>query len=104
MKKLYAKFFSSNPIELAPRHPNRAGLTRKPIVISVKTLTGKTLKLSVSNLDAIYDVNELIYDMTDILPNDQGLICAGKRMVDDRTVAEYDIDEGEVIHFVVPLC
>jgi ubiquitin-like protein Nedd8 len=107
MREIYARFFSSDPIESAPRQPNRAqraGLTEKPVVISVKTLTGKTRKLSVTNLTAIHSVKELLHHMTGISPDKQGLIYAGKRMVDERTVAEYNIEEGDVIHLVVPLC
>jgi ubiquitin-like protein Nedd8 len=104
MKEIYGKFYSSDPIESVPRQPNPAGLTRKPIVIHVKTLTGERLKLCVNNLDAVHEVKELIHDKTFISPGRQRLIFAGKQLADDRILVEYSIDKGAILILVVPPC
>lgn len=41
--------------------------------------------------------------MTGISPDVQRLVYAGKQMGDDRILAEYNIDEGDVLHLFAPV-
>jgi hypothetical protein len=52
---------------------------------------------------SITSVKELIEDITHIPPDQQGIIFAGKQLEDDKTLADYDIQNKSTIHLVLRL-
>jgi regulator of protease activity HflC (stomatin/prohibitin superfamily) len=74
---------------------------RKNVVnISVKTLTGKQIDLQVNGTDSIEQVKEMIKDSVDIPFNETSLILAGRQLEDGRTINDYAIKMGNILHLV----
>jgi len=71
--------------------------------VQVKTLTGKTIDISVEFSDSIEVVKGKIQDKEGVPPEQQMLIYAGKRLENSKTIAEYDIQKDATIHLVLRL-
>ncbi|KAM3700552.1 hypothetical protein ACJW31_05G107300 [Castanea mollissima] len=76
-----------------------AGGTR----ILVKTLTGKELELDVGPNDTIERIKERVQEKEGIPPMQQRLIYGGKQIADEKTVRDYKIEGGSVLHHVLAL-
>ncbi|CAF0974986.1 unnamed protein product [Rotaria sp. Silwood1] len=72
-------------------------------MIKVKTLTGKEIEVDIDGTDKIERIKERVEEKEGIPPPQQRLIFGGKQMLDDKTVNEYNVTAGSVLHLVLAL-
>ncbi|CAM2701072.1 unnamed protein product [Rotaria socialis] len=73
------------------------------MMIKVKTLTGKEIEVDIDGTDKIERIKERVEEKEGIPPPQQRLIFGGKQMMDDKTVSEYNVNAGSVLHLVLAL-
>eukprot|EP00027_Filamoeba_sp_ATCC50430_P019128 CAMPEP_0168571348 /NCGR_PEP_ID=MMETSP0413-20121227/17293_1 /TAXON_ID=136452 /ORGANISM="Filamoeba nolandi, Strain NC-AS-23-1" /LENGTH=69 /DNA_ID=CAMNT_0008604205 /DNA_START=20 /DNA_END=225 /DNA_ORIENTATION=- len=66
--------------------------------IYIKTLTGESFELEVDPSDTIESMKHQILDITGIEPAYQRIIFAGKQLLEDKTVSEYNIRKESTLH------
>ena len=73
------------------------------IYFYVKTLTGKTITLSLPLNATIEETKEAIQDKEGIPPDQQRLLLAGTRLQDDMTLADYKVQKDSTMHLILRL-
>ena len=71
------------------------------MLIFVRMLTGKAIPLMVRASDTIETIKDKIETVYGIPPDQQGLIFAGKGLLNRHTVSDYGICDGSTIHLVL---
>ena len=73
------------------------------MLISIKTLTGKEVKLNVELNDTISTVKQKLEELEGIPPIQQRLVFSGKQLYDDKKLEEYSVQPGSYFHLVLAL-
>eukprot|EP00002_Diphylleia_rotans_P002239 TRINITY_DN11412_c0_g1_i5.p1 TRINITY_DN11412_c0_g1~~TRINITY_DN11412_c0_g1_i5.p1 ORF type:complete len:102 (+),score=16.49 TRINITY_DN11412_c0_g1_i5:232-537(+) len=68
-----------------------------------QTITGKEVEIDIEPTDKIERVKERVEEKEGIPPPQQRLIFGGRALADDKTVKDYNIEGGSVIHLVLAL-
>lgn len=71
--------------------------------IKIKTLTGKEIELDIEPTDKVERIKEKVEEKEGIPPPQQRLIYAGKQMNDEKSVQDYKVTGGSVLHLVLAL-
>ena len=74
-----------------------------PKQIFIKTLTGKSLTLEVTDTDTIASIKQKIFEKDGIPIDQQRLVFNGKQLEDGQTIADYNINADANIHLVLRL-
>ena len=72
--------------------------------VFVKSLTGKTLKISCWMDDTVFDIKCQIQDKLGVPPEVQRLVFAGKELEDDMTLRDCNCQCDSTLHMVLPRC
>jgi len=73
------------------------------MIIKVKTLTGKEIELDIDPDDKITSIKERVEEQSGVTPPQQRLIFSGRQMSDEKTIRDYGVNAGSVLHLVLAL-
>ena len=71
------------------------------MTVTIDRLVGEDFTLEVKEEDTVDSVKQMIYALLNIEPNLQRLTYEGEMMIDDKTMAFYNIKEGSIIHLSI---
>ena len=71
------------------------------VEITVSTLTGKTIPITIDNTETVLALKTRIQEREGVPPDQQRLIFAGKQLEEDKTLESYNIQTGATIHLVL---
>ncbi|GKV38143.1 hypothetical protein SLEP1_g46086 [Rubroshorea leprosula] len=70
-------------------------------MIKVKTLTGKEIEINIAPTDTIDRIKQRVEEKEGIPRVEQRLSYAGKKLADDKTARDYNIEGGSVLQLVL---
>ena len=73
-------------------------LIKHSFCIFVKTLTGKTITIVCNPSDKIKKIKKIIEKIEDIPSIEHKLVYSGEILANNRTLADYDIEDGSLLH------
>ncbi|KAJ6255869.1 Ubiquitin [Drechslerella dactyloides] len=89
-------------VETRPLPQSSAALVSTRLVtIFVKTLSGRTITLSVTLGDTIDQVKQELAEKADVPPEEQRLVYAGKELKNGTTLRDYGIQQDSTIHLAL---
>jgi large subunit ribosomal protein L40e len=71
--------------------------------IQVKTLTGYCIPIYIESTDTVLRLKNLICEKEGIPADQQRLIYGGYQLIDNKTLMEYKIEDGSIVHLVLRL-
>ena len=71
--------------------------------ITIKSLTGKLIKVNINQTDTISQVKTLIQEMEGVQPDQQCIIFQGSLLANDTKISDTKIVSGSVLHMVLAL-
>lgn len=69
--------------------------------IIVMNLTGKKIILNIEAKDTIASLKAKIHEKEEILLDQIALIFSSKLLEDDKTISDYNIQDGSIIHLLL---
>lgn len=93
-------------IEVTPMKEEQLDFTMTTdghFTLYVNTLTGDTITLSVAKYNTVDEIKSKVQDKEGIPPDQQRMIFNGKQLEDGRTLYDYCIGPGGVVHLVLRL-
>eukprot|EP01094_Clydonella_sp_ATCC50884_P006583 TRINITY_DN15806_c0_g1_i1.p1 TRINITY_DN15806_c0_g1~~TRINITY_DN15806_c0_g1_i1.p1 ORF type:complete len:523 (-),score=110.88 TRINITY_DN15806_c0_g1_i1:196-1764(-) len=76
----------------------------QPITVTIKTLTGREVRLEVDAMESLQQVKQRFQDREGVPPDQIRLIStSGKCLEDGRTLAHYGIADGSILHLITNL-
>jgi ubiquitin-like protein Nedd8 len=72
-------------------------------LITIRTLTGKSVHVPFSPDDTVADLKETVYEATGVLVDQQRLVWSGSQLEDEALLSEYGIVGGSVVNLVLRL-
>ncbi len=69
----------------------------------VKTLSGKSIVCELNPKLTIHELKEAIFEAERLPVNQQRLVYKGKQLENDKTLGDYEIDNGSTIHLLAQL-
>jgi hypothetical protein len=85
--------------------PKRVPVVGEPLVVNVKGMDGVTCEIETGKGNKFYDLKLLIsiFGEWGIIPDQQRLLYEGYQLGDQRTLSDYNIDNGSTVHMVLEL-
>ena len=78
-------------------------VSEKSMFITVKTLTGKEIPIFIEPDAEIEMIKNIVEQKEGIPPPQQRLVFDGEILLDDKSVQDYSITDGAIIHLVLAL-
>ena len=74
---------------------------KPPIRIKVKTLLGKEAQYKIKCNEEVSILKASVYKSFDLSPKRQCLVYKGKILEERKTVKEYDLENGSIVHLII---